>query len=42
MLWAVLAANQAATLGGYRQAATDAQVQTAVNGAIDVFANGTA
>jgi hypothetical protein len=41
MLWAVLAANQAATLAAI-QAATDAQVQTAVNGAIDVFANGTA
>lgn len=40
MLWAVLAANQAQTLATI-QGATDAQVQTAVNSTIDVFANGT-
>ena len=40
MLWAVLAANSGAALSAI-QAATDAQVQTAVSSNIDVFANGT-
>lgn len=40
MIWAVLAANQAQTLANIL-AATDAQVQTAVNNSIDLFANGT-
>ena len=40
MLWAVLAANQTQTLATI-QGATDAQVQSAVSAAVDVFANGT-
>jgi hypothetical protein len=39
MLWAVLAANNTATLAQI-QSATDAQVQTAVAAAVDLFANG--
>lgn len=41
MVWAVLAANAGATAAQIA-AVTDAQVQTAVNAAIDVFANGQA
>lgn len=41
MVWAVLAQNQAATLPQIT-GASDAAVQTAVNAAIDVFANGVA
>jgi hypothetical protein len=39
MIWAVLAQNQAQTLAVILNA-TDAQVQTAINAAIDVFADG--
>lgn len=39
MLWAVLAANQGATLAQIT-GASDSTVQTAVNAAIDVFATG--
>lgn len=39
MLWAVLAANQANTVSQI-QNATDAQVLTAVQSNVDVFANG--
>jgi len=39
MLWAVLAQNKGATLAAIL-GATDAQVQTAVDAAVDVFATG--
>jgi hypothetical protein len=39
MIWAVLAQNQAQTLAVILNA-TDAQVQVAINAAIDVFADG--
>lgn len=41
MTWAVLAQNAGAALGAIT-GASDATVQTAVNAAVDVFANGTA
>lgn len=39
MTWAILAQNQAASNAAIL-AATDATIQTAVNNAVDVFANG--
>lgn len=41
MVWAVLAQNAAVPLASIT-GATDSQVQTAVNAAVDIFANGTA
>lgn len=39
MMWFVLAANKSSTIGQI-QGATDAQIQTAVNNAVDLFAQG--